>query len=278
MKEFLAAEYPYHIICTANTNNKVYPLLRDEKGGELMCCVSPHHGRSFIVCKRDGLYTISKGNGLSYSEHTFLNTGEIGDDTLGLLLRKDAIRDFMLGQEIAALGVKTNKMEYVICIDNKISLQNGNIINPHLLQYSVECPYRIADAPFISIEDIKQEVDKWERFNERHYNERYMVAANVMIRNLHILHSHSILHNAIQESNYTWALELLDFELSCSMKHPYEEDDSQRHVKDLFPREIFQTYCIINYVASVLREQIDFKRVDDLFKEYGFDLEHFKVK
>lgn len=104
-----------------------------------------------------------------------------------------------------------------------------------------------------------------------------MIAANVLIRNLRVLHDHDILHNAISEQNYTWALELLDFELACSPAHPYTSEDDMRHVKDLFPREIMQTYVVINYIAGVLRENIDFVEIDKLFAEYGFDLKQYVV-
>ena len=104
-----------------------------------------------------------------------------------------------------------------------------------------------------------------------------MIAANVLIHNLRILHDNNILHNAIHEQNYTWALELLDFELACSPNHPYTKEDDQRHAKDLFAREIIQTYVIINYIAGVLREEPDFKAIDSLFKEFGFDLKQYAV-
>ena len=126
-------------------------------------------------------------------------------------------------------------------------------------------------------EQILAEVAKWERMNDKGFNQAYLIAANVLIRNLRILHNHEILHNAIHEQNYTWALELLDFELACSPTHPYAREDDQRHVKSLFPREILQTYVIINYIASVLREEIDYAVVDALFAEYGFDIQRYAV-
>ena len=72
-------------------------------------------------------------------------------------------------------------------------------------------------------------------------------------------------------------MELLDFEISCSPKYPYDNVDDQRHVKDLFPREIIQTYEIINYIAGVLNEEIDYKKVDNMFLDYGFNLCAFDV-
>lgn len=83
---------------------------------------NPLHCRSFVVSKTDDRFIVSKGNGLSYTEWTFLNTGELGDDTLGLLLKKDALRGFHIGNEIASLGIRTNRMEYVLDLNTRESL------------------------------------------------------------------------------------------------------------------------------------------------------------
>ena len=278
MNKVRAGESPYRIILLKDEKYEVFPYLRNPNGDKEMFCVSSHHGRSYIVGKTsDGRFVVSKGNGLSYSQYQLIQTGEFGDDTLGLLLRKDAERDFIIGQEIETLGIKTNHMEYVIELLLEVTLINYHKVNPILLQYDVECPYRICDAVFMPQEQIQTEVAKWERMNDRGYDKAHMIAANVLIRNLRILHDHKILHNAIHEQNYTWALELLDFELACSPTHPYNSEDNMRHVKDLFPREIMQTYVIINYIAGVLREEIDFAEVDALFAEYDFDLKQYSV-
>lgn len=168
-------------------------------------------------------------------------------------------------------------MEYVMELDEDVFLSSGHILKPVLLQYNVECPYRISDAPFMRLEQIHAEVAKWEKMNDLGVDQSYLIAANVLVRNLRILHDNGILHNAIIEQNYTWALELVDFELACSPKHPYLNDDDRRHVKDLFPREIIQTYVIINYIAGVLMENIDFSLVDAIFAKYGFDLKQYVV-
>ena len=70
---------------------------------------------------------------------------------------------------------------------------------------------------------------------------------------------------------------MLDFELSCSPAHPYDREDYQRHAVSLFPREIFQTYVVINYIAGVLHEDIDYIKVDRLFSDYGFYIEKYKL-
>ena len=268
-----------YIICLSNKSySDEFPYLCSLGGDKEMTCDSPLHGRSYVIGKMDnGRYIVSKGNGLSYTQHTFLHTGEFYDGTWGLLLRQDAERDFIMGQEIEALDIKTNHMEYVIELDLEIALPNGHKVKPCLLQYDVECPYRICDAAFMSHEQIHSEVEKWDKMNYRGYKKMHMIAANVLIRNLRILHDHEILHNAIHEQNYTWALELLDFELACSPTHPYSSEDDMRHVKDLFPREVLQTYVIINYIAGVLREEINYAEVDALFAEFGFDLKQYVV-
>ena len=268
----------HRIVNSSDYYYKALPYLRSIEGNKEILCPSPLHGRSYVVGRTSNdRYVVSKGNGLSYTKHTFLHTGEFYDGTWGLLLRQDAERDFIMGQEIEALGIKTNHMEYVLELDVEVELPNGHKVKPCLLQYDVECPYRICDAAFMSQEQIQSEVKKWKQYNEWGYKKKHMIAANLLVRNLRILHDHDILHNAISEQNYTWALELLDFELACSPAHPYSSEDDMRHAKDLFSREIMQTYVVINYIAGVLKENIDFSEVDSLFAEYGFDLKQFVV-
>lgn len=279
MEKIRAINVSYKIIRTNDIHRTVYPYLRDSEGNKIMYSLSPNHGRSFLIGRNnDGKFIISKGNGLSYTQYKMLNTGEFGNDTWGLLLRNDAIRDFTLGMEINSLGIKTNQMEYVLELEKDIVLTNGNIIKPILLQYNVECPYRISDAAFMSQKQIKEEIEKWKYINDKNFTDYYLIAADILIRNLRILHDNKILHNAIHEQNYTWALELLDFELACSPQNPYTSEEYRRHVKSLFPREIIQTYIIINYIANVLNESINHNSVDELFKEYGFNLNNYNCK
>lgn len=273
MEKVKAINVPYKIIRANDIHSTIYPYLRDSEGNKTMYSLSPNHGRSFLIGRNnDGKFIISKGNGLSYTQYRMLNTGEFGNDTWGLLLKTDAIRDFTLGLEINALGIKTNQMEYVLELEKDIVLTNGNIVKPVLLQYNVECPYRISDAAFMSRKKIRKEIEKWKYMNNRTFTNYYLIAAEILIRNLRILHDNNILHNAIHEHNYTWALELLDFELACSPENPYTSEESRRHVKSLFSREIIQTYVIINYIANVLNEKINYQIVEELFEKYGFYL------
>lgn len=162
---------------------EAYPYLRHPNGDKLMYCVSPIHGRSYLIKQNDkGRFVISKGNGLSYTQFSLLNTKEMGDDTWGILLRKDAIRDFTLGNEVASLGIKTNKMEYVLELDHEIQLTTGHVLKLVLLQYNVECPYRISDAPFMDASQIWKQVMKWGKNSDNRYEDAYLIAATVLIR------------------------------------------------------------------------------------------------
>ena len=275
---YSAQEVEYSILYKNPTNVNPFPLLKCNTGNSTLYNICPAtHCRSFVISKTDDRFIVSKGNGLSYTEWTFLNTGEFGDDTLGLLLKQDALRDFHIGNEIASLGIRTNRMEYVLELNTRVTLPNGNAIKPILLQYDVACPYRIADARFMSEEMIRSEVNKWEKANTRHHKKKHMVAAEILVHNLRVLHDHGILHNAIHSGNYTWALELLDFELAHTPSYPYEQDDYKRHVPCLMPREILQTYNVIIEIASILNESIHYKEIDNLFTRYDYNLERFIV-
>lgn len=282
MREYKAQELGHSILLDAGSGEKVYPYIRSESGDKTMLLVGPQHGRSYVVAKNDdGRYIVSKGNGLSYSRSIFLDTMESAFDIWGCLRESDARRDFLQGQDIASLGIKTNKMQYVLSIDNMdIPLLNGTTIHPILLQYSVECPYRISDASVMGKDLILNEASKWisphrEFSNKGQYHE---TAAEILISNLRIMHENNVLHNAISTQNYTWALELLDFELSSSPKHPYDREDYQRHVPTLMPREIMYTYQIIVEIAYCLGEAIDFYRIDQIFLENGFNLNKYNIK
>lgn len=281
MIPYKAKRYSFRQIKSNGCDYPPQPLLLNHDGDVIIWNISLYsHGRSFVVGQtNDGRSVVSKGNGFSYTGYTFMNTGEMGDDTWGLLLETDAIRDFNLCNDVAALGIKTNRMEYVLELECEAVLPSGKRIHPYLLQYDVECPYRISDSRFMSPVKLAEETLKWEKYNDYEYdqNHRHMIAASVLIRNLRTLHDNCVLHNAISSQNYTWALELLDFELANSSNHPYANEDYLRHVPDLYPREIFQTYNIIVEIAQVLSESLDYQAVNNLFKAFGFDIEKFKV-
>lgn len=275
LNKFFASEIGY--ICIENETMSVYPYVIDDQGDKEIYNLSPIHCRSYVVGQhKNGRYVITKGNGLSYTSYRFIYTPETSKDVLGLLLKEDALRDFYCGQDVQALGIKTNQMECVMELNFPIYIpQTKETLNPCILQYNVECPWRIADAGFMTQEQIWNEVHKWERLNDKAIQEDYLIAANVLIRNLRILHDNGVLHNALTTENLTWALELLDFELCHTPQHPYSKEDYARHVPDLFDREVIDTYRLIIYIAGVLNQQVDFKSVDIMFAEYGFHLQKY---
>ena len=105
----------------------------------------------------------------------------------------------------------------------------------------------------------------------------YMIAANVLINNLRVMHNNNFLHNAITVHNYTWALELLDFEMSNSEKYPYNDEVNSEVIQVLYNRELLHTYQVITYIAVVLGETVDFKELDNLFEKKGFSLQRFSA-
>ena len=116
-------------------------------------------------------------------------------------------------------------MEYVLRIEKEIEIDcTGEKLKPTLLQYNVECPYRICDFPFMTIDQVNYELEKWGSLNNRGFEKKHLIAAEVLISNLRILHDHNILHNAIHFQNYTWALELLVFELARTNTYPYPNE------------------------------------------------------
>lgn len=278
MKDFNAKSYKYTVLEHIG-DIEYYPLFIDSCGEYTLKQVSPLHCRSFLVgMNNDGRYIISKGNGLGFSNYNCLYTKEYEDDVWGLLRKKDAIRDYNCGRDIQALGIKTNQMECVLELDIPLYLDNnGTEVKPYLLQYNVECPYRIADWKYRYDQNFSDEINKWDRMNDHNFKKNHLVAANVLIRNLHILHENNILHNAITPENITWALELVDFEITHTPQHPYDNKKDVEMIQKLYPREILDTYKIIDRIAFQLDEEVDNDTIEGLFKEYGFDLSEYAL-
>ena len=129
----------FNILKSNCINTHIYPYLRDMDGDKDLYIASPLHGRSFIVTKNSqGRFVVSKGNGLSYTQYSLLHTGEFYDGTWGMLLKQDAERDFTLGLEIESLGIKVNKMEYVLELEKEVCLPNGHILHPITVETSAE--------------------------------------------------------------------------------------------------------------------------------------------
>lgn len=272
MKNFKAERVYYNIEFLSDDKNTVYPLVRDEYGQHIIQCVSPLHGRSFLLGMNKGRWVVGKGNGLSYTTHPFVITSPINGETWGGLSLDNAVRDFNICNEVSSLGIKTNQMEYVLSLDGNI-LQNGESCKAGLLQYSVECPYRISDYGFIPQQMLNDTVTKW----KGRYSQKHLQAADILVRNLRILHENNIMHNALHPQNYSWALELLDFEASRTDKYPYDNPDYEAYVPMLIKIEVVQTYETINHIAWCLGEEPDYHTIDFIFNENGFEINDLQV-
>lgn len=255
----------------------IYPFVRNDDGALNMEVISPNHGRSFLLKKgNDFHWIIGKGNGLSYSTQTSVITSSYDSDTWGRLSLQQAIRDFDIGNEIAALGIKTNRMEYVVELPYT-TIFNSLEDKAALLQYSVECPYRIIDFGFIPKQLLEIYVNSWSPINSVYANScKHLIAADILFYNLSVLHRNGILHNAITPQNYTWALELLDFEASHSVNTPFGTEQYQSYIPMLMDMEIIQAYEIVNYIAWCLKESPQYKAIEIIMQSHGFTLKSIK--
>lgn len=258
----------YETIYKSGNDIIIYPFVRNDAGNEEIHCVSPLHGRSFVLKHNDdGKWIVGKGNGLSYTSHPYLLTSSTYGETWGGLALENAMRDYNIGNQVRSLGIKTNTMESVVALD-KMIVVNGVECKSGLLQYSVECPYRINDFGFIPQCEFLQYLNKWDTKGEAYY----LYAAKVLIRNLRILHDNHVMHNAMHPQNYTWSLELLDFEASRSDVYPFSNADYESYVPMLIEAEVIQVYEIINYIAWCLGEIVDHRKVEQVFNENRFTL------
>lgn len=74
---YAAQEVEYSILYKNQTDVKLFPLLKSNTGSTPLYNIGPTHFRSFVFSKIDDHgFIVSEGNGLSYTEWTFLNTGD----------------------------------------------------------------------------------------------------------------------------------------------------------------------------------------------------------
>lgn len=254
----------------------IYPFVRNDDGALNMEVISPNHGRSFLLKKgNDFHWIIGKGNGLSYSTQTSVITSSYDSDTWGRLSLKQAIRDFDIGTEIATLGIKTNRMEYVLSLPFDV-IFNGKEEKAALLQYSVECPYRIVDFAFIPKRLLNANIANWKPIRNMDADvPKHLIASDRLFCNLSLLHKNGVLHNAITPQNYTWALELVDFEASHTPSNPFGTKQYQSYIPMLMDMEIIQTYEIINYIAWCLHEECDYAAIEQIMNSYNFTLNQY---
>ena len=108
MRKYQAKEVTCNILFSQVNSKNVYPFIRDESGDKSIYCISPIHGRSFLICQQEnGRWVVSKGNGVCYSMHPFIDVSKTDNYIWGALLKENAIRDYNIGNEVRNLGIKT---------------------------------------------------------------------------------------------------------------------------------------------------------------------------
>lgn len=263
-------------ILFSKENVKYFSQIIVDEETTLKCIApSPLHGRSVIAKYNidSNRYTITKGNGLTYFPFNFVATEELENYAWGYLRKDDAIRDYQSGNYISKLGILTNKMEAVFTLEPQSIMLSSQIkkIEPTILQYSVICPYRISDILFLSREMILSFVNRWADFHEKIHSEIHCTSAEVLLKNIRLMHENDVLHNAIHSQNYTLSLELLDFELSRTPITPYDNDNDEQTYKKLQKREIMQSLEIVNHIAFFFKEKVNSKLLRQIMIKNGFE-------
>jgi len=258
-----------------NEYDKLYPYLVSNRESKTKAIVaSPNHGRSIIVGynKKKNRYIVTKGNGLTYFPYTFINTGEKANHVWGFLDRKSAIRDFITCNQVREMGISTNHMEAVFTLDDEKVYASDffDVSNPTILQYNVKCPYRISDMPLLPNYLLKKYISEWGSLVVEKYDDLHCIAADILIRNISILHRNGVLHNAIDIHNYTLSLELLDFELCRTPSYPYDKQEDENMQNILYAREVVHSLEIINYIACFFKEIINNDTLTQIMEEYGY--------
>ncbi len=259
-----------------NNSGFKYPYIVSKIEGTINCYLSsPLHGRSIIVDfnTKSNRFTVTKGNGLTYFPFGFISTGELENNAWGFLSLNDGIRDYKSCEYVNGLGIKTNIMDaiYSLSSENLIFDNKIEYIKPNILQYSVECPYRIADIPFLSKKTINQYISKWyKKFNSNH-DKLHCIATDVLLKNIRTMHDNKVLHNAIHSQNYSLSLELLDFELSRTPITPYESVADETFFLELQKREVIQSLEIVNQLCYFLKEKIEIKEINKIMGKYGYE-------
>lgn len=266
------------VIKSSKSYLKAYPFITTEKCNEgtfTQRIASPNHGRSLIADYNEDTkrYVITKGNGLTYFPYGFISTQEFENGAWGYLRREDALRDFMCGEFVSDLNILTNQMEAVYTLEEHGIRFSNHVekIEPTILQYNVLCPYRIADIPFLSKELVFTFINSWGDLFQNIHQEKHCTAAEVLIKNINVMHKNYVLHNAIHSQNYTLSLELLDFELSRTPLTPYDSENDELCYKKLQKRELIQSLEIIAQIAYYFKENVNNNVLRQIMIRNGYE-------
>jgi len=123
---------------------------------------------------------------------------------------------------------------------------------------------------FLSKQTINFYTDKWKGYFKSEYDDKYLIATSVLIKNLSLLHNYDVLHNSINSQNISLSLELLDFELARTPVTPFDNIKDETEFRNLMKREVIHTLEIINQIAIYFNEKIEKKYIVPILKQNGF--------
>jgi hypothetical protein len=111
---------------------------------------------------------------------------------------------------------------------------------------------------------------QWKGYFKSEYDDKYLIATSVLIKNLSLLHNYDVLHNSINSQNISLSLELLDFELARTPVTPFDNIKDETEFRNLMKREVIHTLEIINQIAIYFNEKIEKKYIVPILKQNGF--------
>jgi hypothetical protein len=244
-------------------------LISNAKSNKIGWLVSSIHGRSIISSYDGKYYTILKGIGLTYTNKSFVNISEFKYGHIwGALSKKDAIREFEVGNSYKELGGNSAHYDYVIKINSPITnnLVGLKKITPFLLQYRIECPIRVSD---FGLNDKRTMVNYLKNvFNND--NPLYLNFTKKCLDNLTILHNNSFFYNALNVYNTTLIGEFVDFESSFS-KSLYCPKEGFSIYQNLIAREIINLLQVVTVFADLVGEKINHKVLNKEIKHRYID-------
>ena len=145
--------------------------------------------------------------------------------------------------------------------------------SPHLIYYSLRCPFRLIDLDFMNTKQKKYVKNLISNSSTGIHKEMHLLVLDKISKTVRELYSNNIVHNALTTHNITCALEIIDFETSFEIN---KTDKDLENKLSLIPREIVQLQEIAFAVSWWFQESYRIDKVEKILDQNG--LLHYSFK